>query len=162
MNWKKKKYEHGASTISQQVVKNLFLSNEKSINRKIREILITYKLEGQFSKNQILEIYLNIAELGPDIFGIQEAARYYFKKHPMKVNAAEGAFIALMLPSPRKFHFTIFENQNLSEKNQKKLRRVIGDLHSSDYISAQQYREYLNYNYFRKRFPAGEKSRFRP
>ncbi len=154
MNLKKKKYEYGASTISQQVVKNLFLSDEKSVIRKAKEILITNALEKRFQKNQILEIYFNIAELGPDLYGIGEASRHYFEKSPTDINAAEGAFIALMLPSPRKMHFTIFENHNLSGKNRKKLRRVLGDLHANDYISTQQYREYLNYDYFEKRSPA--------
>lgn len=150
-NLRKQKYEYGASTITQQVVKNLFLTNEKSIVRKIKEIIITERLEKHFSKNQILELYLNVAELGPDIFGVHEASRHYFGKVPAEINAAEGAFIALMLPSPRKYYYAIYQNRNLAPTKSRKIRRVLGDMLANEYISTEQYRKYLKYDYFRKR-----------
>lgn len=148
MNLRKKSYEYGASTISQQVVKNLYLENEKSLVRKARELAITYRLEKRFTKNEILELYFNLAETGPDLYGMGEAARHYFGKPASEINAAEGAFIALMLPSPRKLHFSIFENRNLPPKARKKLRRVLGDLAAFDLVSPAQYREYVRYDYF--------------
>jgi monofunctional biosynthetic peptidoglycan transglycosylase len=93
----------GASTISQQVVKNLFVGDERSLWRKFKEALFTLKLENHFSKDEILEIYLNIAHLGKNIYGIKEASFHYFKKHPSMLTAKEGAFIAMLLPSPEKY-----------------------------------------------------------
>jgi monofunctional glycosyltransferase len=147
-NLKKKKYEYGASTISQQVVKNLFLTDEKSLSRKLKELLITLRLEKSFSKNQILELYLNLAEFGPDIYGVEEASAHYFKKKPIDVNAAEGAFIAIMLPSPRRYYYSVFENENITTAKHKRIRRILGDMLANEYISAKQYHQYLRYNYF--------------
>lgn len=161
-NLRKKKLEGGGSTISQQVVKNLFLSNERSFIRKLKEAVITRSLEAQLSKNQILELYLNLAEFGPDIYGVREAAEHYFDKRPSEVNAAEGAFMALMLPSPRRFHYSVFENKYLTSQKKRKIRRVLGDMLAQEFISPNQYREYIAYPYFGKpqsRVPASKKKR---
>lgn len=144
----KKKFESGASTISQQVVKNIFLSNEKAIIRKLKEVIITEKLEEHFKKNQILEVYLNIAEFGPDIFGVSEAANRFFGKSPADINAAEGAFIALMLPSPRKNFYAIYQNHYIAPQKRKKIRRILGDMMVNEFISPQQYKVYIKYDYF--------------
>lgn len=150
LNLKAGKYAYGASTISQQVVKNLFLDHEKTLTRKLKEILITQDLERSLTKNQILELYLNMAEFGPDLYGVQAAATYYFDKSPAQINAAEGAFMALMLPSPRKNHYAIFQNQNLTRSKRKKLRRILRDMMHQEFISASQYRNYRKYPYFKK------------
>lgn len=150
-NLKTHRYEYGASTISQQVTKNLFLKNDKTLVRKIKEFILTERLERHFSKNEILEIYLNVAEFGPDLFGVGAAARHYFGKTPAEINPAEGAFIALMLPSPRKNHFAILENQNLSLARRRKIRRVLGDMLANDLISAGQYQKYAHYDFFKSR-----------
>jgi monofunctional biosynthetic peptidoglycan transglycosylase len=149
VNLKHRKYELGASTISQQVVKNLFLGSEKKVFRKIKEILITEKLEKRLSKNEILEIYLNMVEFGPDIFGVNAASQHYFGRPPKDINAPEGAFIALMLPSPRRYHYAIFENRNLSPARRKKIRRILGDMLANDFISSRQYQEYSHYNFMK-------------
>lgn len=148
-NLRKKKIESGASTLSQQVIKNIFLTPERTFSRKLRELVLTRELEDRLSKNEILELYLNLIEVGPDMYGIGVAAEYYFRKTPSEINAAEGAFIALLLPSPRKFHFALFENRNLPRDKAKKLRRVLSDLLSQDFITPQQYREYLKYPFFK-------------
>ena len=147
-NLKRREFAFGGSTISQQVVKNIFLDNKKSIIRKIRELVVTRRLEKRFSKNLILELYLNIAEFGPDIFGVNAASHYYFKKSPSRINAAEGAFMALMLPSPRKNHYRLFQNRNLSERWRRKLQRILKDMRYNDFITEKQYRYYINYPYF--------------
>lgn len=147
-NIKRRKFAYGASTISQQVVKNMFLYSSKSLTRKLKELIITQRMEDRFSKNQILEIYLNIAEFGPDIFGVHRASAYYFKKKPKQVNAAEGAFLALMLPSPRKYHHSIFRNKYIARRHKKKLRRILKDMLYKEIISPRQYKGYLNYSYF--------------
>ncbi len=149
-NIRKREYAAGGSTITQQVVKNVFLSHDRTILRKVKEIIITQDLEKHFSKNQILEIYLNIAEFGPDKFGIHMASNYYFKKNPRKINAIESAFAALMLPSPRRYHHSIFKNQYLSKKHKKKLYRVLRDLVHLDLISPKQYDKYRRSYIFKK------------
>ena len=146
-NIKQRKFVVGGSTISQQVVKNIFLDNKKSMLRKFKELIITRRIEKRCSKNEILELYLNIAEFGPDIFGVNASSYYYFKKSPSNINAAEGAFMALMLPSPKKNHYRLYQNKNLSGKWRKKLHRILKDMRYNDFISEEQYRYYLNYPY---------------
>ena len=146
-NLKQRRFAYGASTISQQVVKNLFLTNEKSFSRKLKEFLLTRDLERVFTKNQIMEIYLNIAEFGPDIFGINAASHYYFKKPPLSVNAGESALLALMLPSPRKNHYSIYKNRNLTNKKRRKVKRVLREMLFNEFISQGQYQTYLTYSF---------------
>lgn len=97
---KERKLTRGASTISQQLVKNLFVGRERSIKRKIKELIVTIKLERSLSKEQILETYLNVIEFGPNVFGIKQASQFYFKKNPNTLTAREGAFLATLLPNP--------------------------------------------------------------
>jgi len=146
-NIKKREYSSGASTISQQVVKNLFLNHGKTLTRKLREYFITKRLEARFSKNQILEIYLNIAEFGPDIYGVKYASRNMFKKEPSEINVAEGAYLGLMLPSPRKHYYIIHQNKNLTKKRKKKIKRVLRDMVYHEFISYKQYLEFIKYRY---------------
>lgn len=103
MNFRRGQYVRGASTITQQLAKNVFLSPEKSILRKLREAYLTFEIERQFSKNEIFERYLNVVELGEEIYGVQAAARYYFKKSPGQLNVLESAFLAFLLPNPKKY-----------------------------------------------------------
>jgi len=148
-NIKRREFSYGASTISQQVAKNVYLrSNTKSFHRKFTELFVTRELEQHLSKNEILELYLNVAEFGPDIYGVSHAASYYFGKKPADINAAEGAFLAVMLPSPRKYHYSIFQNQHLSQRHKKKLKRILSDMLYKEYISPSQYRRYLKWDYF--------------
>ena len=147
-NLRKRQIEAGGSTISQQVVKNLFLSNERTLTRKIKEIFITRRLEMRFKKNEILEVYLNIAPLGPNIIGVNAAAQKYFKRTPAEIHAGQAAFIALMLPSPRRMHYSLIENKNLTRAHRNKMRRILSDLLQNDYISYKQYQEYLNFDPF--------------
>jgi hypothetical protein len=94
----------GASTITQQLAKNLFLSPERSLARKVREALCTVALEATLSKARLIEIYLNIAEWGPGVYGVGEAARFWFGKDARELTPRESAFLATVIPSPRRFH----------------------------------------------------------
>jgi hypothetical protein len=94
----------GASTISQQLAKNLFLTPERTLVRKVREALATVALEANLPKARLLEIYLNIAEWGPGIYGAGEAARFWFGKDARDLTPRESAFLATVIPSPRRFH----------------------------------------------------------
>ncbi len=93
----------GASTISQQVIKNVFLTPEKTLTRKLKEIMYSTYMEKNVSKEKILETYLNIAEFAPGVYGIKAAAKHYFNKAPKKLSPKEGAFLAMLLPSPKRY-----------------------------------------------------------
>jgi monofunctional glycosyltransferase len=96
----KRKNPRGASTISQQVAKNVYLWPGKSLFRKGVEAYFTVLLEALWPKGRILEVYLNVAEFGPGVFGIEAASQTYFHKPAAKLNAAEAAILAAVLPSP--------------------------------------------------------------
>ena len=106
-------FKRGGSTVTQQLAKNLYLSSERTIARKVREGFITYFLERSLSKCRILEIYLNVIEWGDGIYGAEAAARTYFNKPAANLTPNEAAFLSAMIPNPR----TVFNPQ-------KNLRRV--------------------------------------
>jgi len=92
----------GGSTITQQLAKNLYLSPEKTFGRKLREVILTLKLERSLTKNRILEIYLNVAQWGPSIFGVTAASQHYFGKSPKDLGPLEASFLASILPNPER------------------------------------------------------------
>ena len=92
----------GASSISMQMVKNVLLSREKTLSRKLQELFLTWYLEHQLSKERILEIYFNVIEFGPDIYGIGAAAQHYFGKAAKDLEPQEAAFFSSILPSPKR------------------------------------------------------------
>lgn len=94
----------GGSTISQQLSKNLYLSPSKNPVRKIKEAIITWRIEKSLSKRRILEIYLNVAEWGDGIFGIEAAARHYYHKSAKNLTGLEAAHLAAVLPNPIKYN----------------------------------------------------------
>ena len=97
----KKSFARGASTITQQVAKNLFLSREKTLTRKAQELYLAKRMEQELTKGRIIELYLNVIELGPMVHGIGHGARYYFGKPASSLSPRECAFLAAMLPGPR-------------------------------------------------------------
>jgi monofunctional biosynthetic peptidoglycan transglycosylase len=102
-NEKKGRIVAGASTISQQLAKNLFLSGERSWARKGQEAVITWMLESALSKRRILELYLNYAEWGEGVFGAEAAARHHFGVSAAALDAQQAAWLAAVLPSPRRY-----------------------------------------------------------
>jgi monofunctional biosynthetic peptidoglycan transglycosylase len=102
-NKKKNKRVRGASTISQQVAKNVFLWQGRTWVRKALEVYFTFMIELIWSKERILEMYLNVAEMGKGIFGVEAAAQKYFKKPASKLSRTEAAMIAACLPNPKKY-----------------------------------------------------------
>jgi monofunctional glycosyltransferase len=114
-DWNLPSFKRGASTITQQLAKNLYLSSERSFLRKGREAIITFFLERELSKRRILEIYLNIIEWGDGIYGAEAASQYYFKKSAADLSQREAAFLSAMIPSP----LNIFNPQ----KNLKRVQR---------------------------------------
>jgi monofunctional biosynthetic peptidoglycan transglycosylase len=93
----------GASTITQQLAKNLFLSGERTLPRKAQELVLAMALEALLSKRRILEIYLNHVEWGEGLFGAQAAAQFYFRRDALALDAGSSARLAVMLPAPKRF-----------------------------------------------------------
>jgi monofunctional biosynthetic peptidoglycan transglycosylase len=100
---KQKKFKVGGSTISQQLAKNLFLSPSKNPIRKLKEAVLTWRLERNLSKKRIIEIYLNVAEWGDGLFGVEAAAQHYYSKPASDLSAMESARLAAVLPNPRRY-----------------------------------------------------------
>lgn len=129
-NIRTKKFSRGASTISMQLIKNVFLTREKTALRKLEEILLVYILENNriASKERMLEVYFNIIEWGPNVYGIGEAAQFYFLKSPEDLTLKECLFLATIVPKPKKFMWQ-FDNQgnlkSYAEKHQKFLSNLM-------------------------------------
>ena len=98
------KFKRGGSTITMQLARNLFLWREKSLLRKGLEAYLTWRLEQTLPKKRILELYLNAAEWGPNIYGIGEASRHYYGKPPSALTLGEAAMLAAILPSPLRWN----------------------------------------------------------
>ncbi|MEP7093166.1 MAG: biosynthetic peptidoglycan transglycosylase [Flavobacterium sp.] len=129
-NIRTKKFSRGASTISMQLIKNVFLTREKTLSRKLEEILLVYILENNrvVSKERMLEVYFNIIEWGPNVYGIGEASHFYFQKSPSNLNVDECLFLATIIPKPRKFMYQFNDQGNLKDyavKNQTFLRNLM-------------------------------------
>lgn len=131
------KLTRGASTISQQVCKNLFLTNDRSLIRKLQEYIYTYFLEKRFSKSQILTFYLNLIELGDNLFGIEQASNKYFQKSSRKLNAREGAFLAMLLPSPKRYSESVRKNR-LTPFATEQIDNILIKMRQAKYISEEQ------------------------
>ncbi len=101
---KAKKFKFGGSTITQQLARNLYLSPEKTLIRKISEAVITWRMEKVLSKKRILELYLNVTEWGDGIFGVEAASRHYYGKPSFELAPEEAARLASVLPNPRKYN----------------------------------------------------------
>lgn len=99
-NWEEGTFARGGSTITQQLAKNLYLSTEKSLLRKVQEFFIARRLENTLSKNRIFDLYLNVIEFGPGIFGVDAAARYYFGKNVARLNLEEIIRLTAIIPKP--------------------------------------------------------------
>ena len=133
-NWKNGEYVRGASTITQQLAKNLYLSTDKSIMRKIKELLIAISLERHLSKDRIFSIYLNVIEWGPGIFGIQAASQYYFHKPVDQLNLEEMVRLVAVIPQPLNVNPT--ENDDWLKW---KARWILDALRRYAYIDQTQY-----------------------
>ena len=114
-NYRRKKFVRGGSTISMQLVKNVFLSRHKTIARKAEEALIVWLIESNrlTSKERMFEVYLNIIELAPGIYGVGEASRFYFNKKPSELTLSESIFLASLLPHPKWFKYSFDVQGNL-------------------------------------------------
>ena len=112
-----KRFARGGSTITMQLVKNVFLNRNKNFARKLEEVLIVWLIENErlTSKERMYEVYLNIVEWGPLVYGIQEASAYYFNKRPSQLNTEESIFLASIIPKPKHFRSSFAEGGQLKE-----------------------------------------------
>ena len=110
-NLKDRSISLGGSTITMQMVKNLFLSRERTIGRKFEEIFLAWYVESILPKDKILEIYANIIEYGPDLYGIEQASRRFFNKPPAQITINEAAYIATLLPNPKGRYIYFCQNR---------------------------------------------------
>ncbi|MBI1221088.1 MAG: hypothetical protein GC180_00665 [Bacteroidetes bacterium] len=115
VNYKTHSFKRGGSTISMQLVKNVFLNRKKTVFRKIEEALLVWLIETQHitPKERMMEVYLNIIEWAPGIYGIGEASRYYFNKTPQELSLPECIYLANIIPKPKKFKYCFDENGQL-------------------------------------------------
>jgi hypothetical protein len=104
-NLRKKRFVRGASTISMQLAKNLYLDRTKNIARKLQEAVLTQYLEQELTKEQILELYFNIVELGPMIYGVGPASRHYFNAPAGDLSLGQALYLSTLLPNPKQQHF---------------------------------------------------------
>lgn len=132
----KKSFARGASTITQQVAKNLYLSREKSISRKVKEVILAKRIEQELTKGRIIELYLNVVELGPMVYGIGHGAQYYFGKHASQLTPRECAFLAAMLPGPR-VAYNPYKNLGRVTKRSDMILRLLREKHV---LSGEEYR----------------------
>ncbi len=102
-NWERKRFAFGASTITQQLARTLYLSANKNLFRKAKEALITRQLEKTLTKNRILELYMNVAEWGPQVYGAEAASQFFFNKPAIDLTSDEAISLAVILPSPRRW-----------------------------------------------------------
>ncbi|HWR72525.1 MAG TPA: transglycosylase domain-containing protein [Nitrospirota bacterium] len=135
---KKGSFARGGSTITQQMIKNVLLSREKTIGRKVREYFLARKAEEVLTKRKILEIYLNEVEWGEKLYGIEAASRYYFDKHVSELTVAESSLLAGMLPNPR--YFNPYKRMDKAKDRQE---RVLSNMLQAKIITEDVYRSAL-------------------
>lgn len=124
-NLKARRFVRGASTITMQLAKNLFLSRDKALSRKIEEVILTDYLEQAFRKDDMMELYLNVVEFGPDVYGITQAAEHYFGRKPDELNLPECFFLASLLPSPNRYGKLRDKNAQVPESWMHHLRALM-------------------------------------
>jgi hypothetical protein len=141
-NWNRGGAARGASTISQQLAKNLFLSRDKQMGRKLQELSLALLLEARLGKERILEIYLNVIEWGPDLYGLRPAARRYFDEDPRDLTPAQMALLVALIPGPVKYQRSLASGHP-SPGFRPLVDGLLAKLRSVDALSEEAYRAAL-------------------
>jgi hypothetical protein len=131
-------FRFGASSITMQTMKNVFLHREKTLSRKFQELFLTWYVETQLTKDRILEIYVNVIEYGPGLYGLKPAAETYFGKHPRYLNPVEASFLASLLPAPRR-HYLQFCRDELTRATERKLTQTIELMYQRNRLTEEDY-----------------------
>ncbi|MEM6960942.1 MAG: biosynthetic peptidoglycan transglycosylase, partial [Myxococcota bacterium] len=127
------RFAYGASTITMQLAKNIFLHRDKTLVRKFQELFFAWYLNSELEKSEVLELYLNVVEFGPSIYGVRQASLHYFGVEPRDLSPAEACFLAAVLPAPTTYHQQ-WEDGVLSLSMKKKIRRMLQRLIKSERI----------------------------
>lgn len=143
LNLKESRYVRGASTITQQVIKIATLSSEKTLLRKLREAIGAIRLERMIGKNEILAWYANLAYFGSGIYGIKDAAQYYFGTTPDRLTISESVHLALILPAPSVWSESL-KNKILTEFGRKRFTQLVTEMRNNRYITPVQYQASLS------------------
>jgi hypothetical protein len=133
----------GGSTISQQLVKNLFLTPDRSIARKLQEAILAWRLEAHIGKRVILSRYLEIIELGPGVFGVTAAARHWFGKEPTELSPREAAFLIALTPAPRTISARVAGSGGVDWQTAHRVKVILGLLHREGVLSTRQHQRAL-------------------
>jgi hypothetical protein len=133
-------FRGGASSITMQMVKNVLLSHEKTLSRKLQELFLVWYLEHEIPKERILELYFNAIEFGPRIYGIGSAARHYFGKNAAELTPLEGAFFSSILPSPKR-RYIQYCHGTLTSQWDKYVHRILAKVHERGRIDDETYAE---------------------
>jgi monofunctional biosynthetic peptidoglycan transglycosylase len=141
-DWEEKRWARGGSTLTQQVVKNVYLSREKSLWRKFKELVWAREIEKVLSKTEILTFYLNMAEWGPSLYGIKGAASHYFGILPSEITPKQAAFLAMLLPSPIKYH-SYFVKKELTPFSKRRVGKILRIMNRMGYLEDDQYQTAL-------------------
>jgi hypothetical protein len=146
-NISQNRFVRGGSTITMQLVKNLYLNKNKNLFRKAEEYLIVWLIESQglVSKERLLEIYLNIIEWGPDVYGVTEACQFYFSKDPKDITLDEAIYLACIIPRPQKFKYLFQQDGNLKSFMEDEFTFVANKLFEREMITKEQL-DGLRYN----------------
>lgn len=139
---REKRWARGASTLTQQVIKNVYLSQEKTLWRKLREILWAWELDKHLSKSEILCFYLNMVQWGPSVYGIREAASHYFEVTPWELTARESAFLAMLLPAPEKY-YVYFKKKKLTHFAKRRIEQILKVMNRMGYLTDENYESAL-------------------
>jgi hypothetical protein len=141
LNIKERRFARGGSTITMQLVKNVFLNRNKTIARKMEEILLVWLIENQqlCSKERMFEVYLNIIELGPHVYGANEAAHFYFNKDASKLTLSESIFLASIIPRPKWFMYSFDETGHLRQSDKDFFRLLSGKMLNKGQISQDEF-----------------------
>lgn len=135
---KARAFRHGASSVTMQMVKNVLLYREKTLARKLQELFLTWHVENVLEKERILEIYFNVIEYGPALYGIGPAARHYFGKHPKDLTPTEAAFFSSILPSP-KARYRQYCQGTLTKWTTGKIDRILALMRKRGKITQEEY-----------------------
>ncbi len=138
-NLEAKYFRYGASSITMQMIKNTVLSREKTLSRKLQELFLTWHAEKVLSKQRILEIYFNVIEYGPSLYGIGPASQFYFGKKAKDLLPEEAAFFSSILPAPRKRYIQACRNK-LSKWSQGKIARILETMHQRGRLDLDEWR----------------------
>lgn len=137
-NLEQGKFARGGSTITQQLSKNLFLSKEKTLSRKLLEAIITVRISKVLTKKDILERYLNVVQFGKNLYGVKAASEFYFKKSPENLDLVESAFLVMLLPNPEIYSKSFYKRE-LTPFAKKRIAEIVERLYRYSRVTESEY-----------------------